>query len=204
MPLELYITFLAAVVLLGLTPGPMFALLIANSMAFGVQAGLRTLAGSILGLSLLVFSIILGLNSIVQFMADWFAWIKLAGAVYLIWLGFTKLRTPVTDVDAVPVSDKKRRFFTQGLAVSVSNPKVLLFLAAFLPQFLSPAYDVQLQLAVYGASFVIIVATIDFICVLATDRTRLLLSQSKRTMFNKVGGLALMFGGVWLLFSRRN
>jgi threonine/homoserine/homoserine lactone efflux protein len=203
MSIELYFTFLAAVVLLGLMPGPMFALLISNSMSFGVQAGLRTLAGSVLGLSLLVFSIVLGLTSIVQFMADWFDWVKLAGALYLIWLGFNKIRAPGANNDVIPATNKQRRFFIQGLVVSVSNPKVLLFLAAFLPQFLSPGYDMRFQLMVYGLSFITVVASIDLMCVLATEKTKSFLSQQRFSLFDKMSGILLMCGGVWLLFSRR-
>jgi len=204
MSIELYFTFLAAVVLLALTPGPMFALLISNSMSFGTQAGLRTLAGSVLGLTLLVYSIVLGLTSIVQFMAVWFDWVKLAGAIYLIWLGFNKIRTLSVNNDVVPAPNKPRRFFIQGFVVSVSNPKVLLFLAAFLPQFLSPEYDSRLQLVVYGTSFIAVVAAIDLMSVLASNKTKSFLSQHKLNLFDKLSGVLLMIGGTWLMFARRN
>ncbi len=204
MSIELYLTFLVTVVLLGLTPGPMFALLISNSMSFGVQAGLRTLGGSVLGLALLVFSIVLGLTSIVQFMAEWFDWVKLAGAIYLIWLGFNKIRASGANKDVVPAPNKPRRFFIQGFMVSVSNPKVLLFLAAFLPQFLSPEYDTHLQLMVYGLSFITVVAAIDLMCVLATGKTKSFLSQHRLNLFDKLSGVLLMIVGTWLMFARRN
>ncbi len=204
MSIELYLTFLATVVLLGLTPGPMFALLISNSMSFGKLAGLQTLGGSVLGLALLVFSIVLGLTSIVQFMANWFDWVKLAGALYLIWLGFNKIRTSAADNNVASASDRQRRFFIQGFVVSVSNPKVLLFLAAFLPQFLSPEYDTRLQLVVYGASFITIVAAIDLMCVLATGRSKSFLSQQRFALFEKLSGVLLVCGGFWLMLSRRN
>ncbi len=204
MSIELYLTFLVTVVLLGLAPGPMFALLISNSMSFGLQAGLRTLGGSILGLALLVFSIVLGLTSIVQLMADWFDWVKLAGAIYLIWLGFNKIRSSGADNDVTPATNKPRRFFIQGFVVSVSNPKVLLFLAAFLPQFLSPEYDTRFQLLVYGASFIAVVSAIDLMCVLATGKTKSFLSQQRFALFEKISGVLLIGGGVWLMLSRRN
>ena len=204
MSIEFYLTFLATVSLLGLTPGPMFALLISTSMSFGVHAGLRTLAGSILGLTLLVFSIVLGLSSIVQFMAHWFDGVKFAGALYLIWLGFSKIRGTGQNRDGIPVANKKHRFFMQGFMVSVSNPKVLLFLAAFLPQFLSPAHDMQLQLTIYGASFIFVIAAIDLMCVVATDKTRSFLSQQKLVLFDRIGGVVLMCAGALLMFSRRN
>jgi len=204
MSIELYLTFLATVGLLGLTPGPMFALLISTSVSFGVQAGLRTLAGSVLGLSLLVFSIVVGLTSIVQFMADWFDGVKLVGAVYLIWLGFTKIRASGANKDIFPVANKQRRFFIQGFLVSVSNPKVLLFLAAFLPQFLSPVYDTHLQLVVYGVSFITVIAIIDLSCVLATGKARLFLSRQRLALFDRISGMVLIAIGAWLMVTRRN
>jgi len=204
MSIELYLTFLAAVILLALTPGPMMALLISNSLSFGVSAGLRTLGGNIVGLTFLVGTIVLGLSFIVQFMADWFDWVKFAGAAYLIWLGFTKIRGAGSKDEMKRALDKQRRFFIQGLMVAVSNPKVLLFLAAFLPQFLSPDYDTRFQLVIYGASFVVAVAVVDLGYVLVTDKTKSFLSQQKLALFDKAGGVLLMCAGVWLLFARRN
>lgn len=207
MSIELYFTFLAAVILLALTPGPLMALLISNSVSFGTRAGMHTLAGSILALSLLVCCIVLGLTSIVQFMADWFTWVKLVGAAYLIWLGFVKIRGVGVrdDVVVLPEQTKNhRRFFVQGFTVSLANPKVLLFLAAFLPQFLSPAHDMSLQLVVYGISFVVGIGAVDLCYVLASSKTKSLLSRQKLALFDKISGAALMCGGVWLMLSRRN
>ncbi len=203
MSIELYLAFLAAVVLLGLTPGPLWALLTSTSISRGTQAGLRTVAGSMLGLALLAGCVVLGLTSIVRFMADWFDWIKIAGALYLIWLGYTKLRFSGTANAVEEPVDNRQRFFTQGFIVSIANPKVLLFLAAFLPQFISPAYDVQTQLLVYGASFVAAIAVVDLCYVLALGKLKTVLSERKLSLFDKVSGAALMCGGVWLLFARR-
>jgi len=180
------------------------ALLISNSVSHGMSAGIRSLIGSIFGLSVLVCCIVLGLASIIQFMADWFDWVKLAGAAYLIWLGFTKIRNAKIKQDVVVPQIKHRRFFIQGFLVSLSNPKVLLFLAAFLPQFLSPLHDTQFQLIIYGISFVVTIGMVDLMYVLATGKTKSLLSQQRLALFDKISGAALMCGGVGLMLSRRN
>jgi len=204
MSIELYLTFLAAVVLLALTPGPLMALLISTSVSFGTAAGVRILAGSVLGLTVLVCCIVLGLTSIVQFMSDWFNWVKLAGAAYLIWLGFVKLRDAGQQNNAVLPVEKHHRFLVQGFMVSIANPKILLFLAAFLPQFLNPAHDMQFQLIIYGVSFVVTIAVVDLMYVLAIGKTKSLLSRTRLALFDRVGGVLLMCGGVWLMLSRRN
>lgn len=203
MAIELYLTFLAAVVLLALTPGPAMALLISNSVSFGLQAGVRTLFGNLIGLTILVCCIVFGLTSIVHFMAEWFDWVKYAGAAYLIWLGFMKIWGVGVEPDEGVPEVKNRRFIMHGLFVAIGNPKVLLFLAAFLPQFLSPLHDIQVQLMVYGASFVAVIAVVDLVYVLAAGKTKTFLSRQKLAVFDKVSGVLLMCGGVWLIFARR-
>lgn len=204
MSIELYLTFLAAIILLGITPGPMMALLTSNILSFGMQAGMRTLAGNLLGLSVLMSCVVLGLNSIIAFMAEWFDWIKIIGAVYLIWLGITKIRFSDKATIAVPEIGNHRRFFIQGTLVALSNPKVLLFLAAFLPQFLSPAHDMQFQLIIYGISFVVALALVDLGYIIVMGKTKSVLSHWRLVLFNRLSGAALMCGGLGLLLARRN
>ncbi|MGB7204024.1 MAG: LysE family translocator, partial [Anderseniella sp.] len=121
MTLSLYLTFLGATSLLFLTPGPAMSLVLANSAAHGLRAGFMTVMGNAFGFALLVTIVIAGMVWIVELMANWFEWIKLAGAAYLIWLGVNRIRQG-SRLD-MPVNTSQSGFF-RGLVVAVANPKV--------------------------------------------------------------------------------
>ena len=140
MSIELLLAFLAACIVLALTPGPNMSLIIANTTVYGLPAGLWTLGGAALGLSLLAAAAALGMSSVMVFMSEWFDVIRWLGALYLVWLGARQLHQVWKgggDQAVNPVRARSR--FLQGLLVSLSNPKVLLFLGAFFPQFVDPA-----------------------------------------------------------------
>src|SRR5690606_15100461 len=92
MSFEVLLAFAGACFLLAATPGPMMSLILANVAAHGVRAGLWTIAGSLVGLALLVSAAAFGMTSIMVFMSDWFDVIRWIGALYLAWLGFERLR----------------------------------------------------------------------------------------------------------------
>src|SRR5258708_35329352 len=92
MSLEVFIAFVAACLLLACTPGPMMALILANVSSYGLRGGLWTLAGNLVGLSLLVAPAALGLTSLMTFMSGWVDVIRWFGALYLACLGVQQLR----------------------------------------------------------------------------------------------------------------
>jgi homoserine/homoserine lactone efflux protein len=107
MSTQVLLAFAATCVLLGLTPGPNMALIIANTASHGLRAGLATLSGVATGLVLLVTAAAAGMTSVVVFMAAWFDVLRWVGACYLAWLGFQQLRSwwrnrALPDVPAVP------------------------------------------------------------------------------------------------------
>src|SRR4029453_14706769 len=87
MSIELLIAFIAACILLGLTPGPNMSLIIANTLGGGLGSGFVTLVGTTTGLALLVGAAALGMSSVMGFMSEWFDVIRWLGAVYLVFLG---------------------------------------------------------------------------------------------------------------------
>ena len=91
MSLEILIAFVAACILLGLTPGPNMSLIIANTLRGGLASGFVTLAGTTTGLALLVGAAALGMSSVMVFMAEWFDVIRWLGALYLVFLGARQL-----------------------------------------------------------------------------------------------------------------
>jgi homoserine/homoserine lactone efflux protein len=205
MSIYLYSAFVLACIALAITPGPNMALFLANSATHGTRAALITLIGSSLGLSILVALATLGMTSAMVFVAEWFDVIRWIGAAYLIWLGISRLHAAwrMQPGDVIVAPAVRGRWFLQGFATSLSNPKVLLFLGAFLPQFINPAVAAGPQLALLAVTFVAVIAMVDTMTVLAFGSAREWLMGSRRRFAEGFSGLLLIFGGLWLATMRR-
>ena len=208
MSIYLYTAFVLASFALAITPGPNMALFIANSASYGVRPALLTVAGSALSLALLAAIAALGMTSIMIFVAEWFDVIRWIGVAYLVWLGAGRIRSAMRqDADyrlTVTPRPPHGRWFLQGMAASLVNPKVLLFLGAFLPQFIDPAHPAGQQLALLAATFVIVVAASDALLVLAFSKAKGLLKGEKRRLTEGATGVLLIFGGLYLATLKRS
>jgi len=91
--LSTLIPYLGACFLLAIVPGPTVTVILANALRSGTLAGVSIIAGTQLGLVTMILVVGLGLQAVMGFMAFAFDWIKLAGAAYLVWLGFNMLRS---------------------------------------------------------------------------------------------------------------
>lgn len=179
------------------------ALVIANSTLKGTRAGVVTLFGNMTGFGLLVASAVVGMAPLMTFAAQWFDVIKLVGALYLIWLGATyiyKSRLPQSDEELV--AGKSGNLYMQAVIVALSNPKVLLFIGAFFPQFIDPGQPMVRQLIVLGVSFTLIVGVADLGIILMSGLARKWLLQRKRQT-QAVNGILLVGAGLGLAFARR-
>jgi homoserine/homoserine lactone efflux protein len=206
MSTQVLLAFMAACVLLALTPGPNMALMIANTLRHGLRGGLVTLAGTTTGLALLVVAAVAGMTSIMVFMSTWFDAVRWAGALYLVYLGARQLwqlrgRSAQTGFDAPPV--RRGNWYLQGLVVSLSNPKVILFLGAFLPQFVDIEGDRVAQLTVLAVLFVIVLAAVDVGTTFAVARARSTLEASRLRLLDGAAGVFLILGGLALAMMRR-
>ena len=204
---EILIAFVAACILLGLTPGPNMSLIIANTLRGGLGSGFVTLAGTTTGLALLVAAAALGMSSVMVFMSECFDVIRWLGALYLVFLGARQLwqywRRRRDPTQPLPPASSRGGAYVQGLLVSLSNPKVLLFLGAFLPQFVDPAADPVRQLWVLAVLFVIVLAAVDVAYTVALAKARTTFNAAKLTVLDGVAGLLLLAGGVALAMVRR-
>ena len=201
----LFGAFLLACIVLAITPGPSMALLLANSTRYGRRAGLLTVLGNGIGLCILVASATLGLTSLMAFVAEWFDVIRWIGAAYLVWLGLTRLRAawrhfPGEMPNELPAVGT--RWFWHGLAVALSNPKVLLFLGAFFPQFVDPGAAIAPQLAILAVTFVIVIMLTDALMALAADAARGWFLGRAR-LLDGASGTLLICGAIWLATTRR-
>jgi threonine/homoserine/homoserine lactone efflux protein len=203
MPLQLYLAYVAACIALALLPGPIVTLVIANGLRYGTRAALINIFGAQVGLAVVIGIVGVGLTSMVATMGYWFDWVRLAGAAYLIWLGIALLWRPV----ALSAPDKapappRGGFFLQGLLVLLSNPKVLIFFGAFIPQFVDLKGDQFSQVVVLGLTFMVAAAMSDATYAVLAGKARTLLSERRTRLLSRVSGGFMIGGGLWLALTR--
>lgn len=199
---ELYFTYLLAGLVIVLVPGPTVTVIIANSLTHGTRAGLLNVAGTQLGLGLMMVAVAIGLTSLIATMGVWFDWVRLAGAGYLVWLGWKLLRAPVAFDAQAGAPAPRGGFFLQGLMVILANPKALLLFGAFIPQFIDPTGDYVWQVILLGVTFMVEAAVSDSVYAVLTGRARALLSGRRALMLSRGAGLFLIGGGAWLALLR--
>src|ERR1700761_1401862 len=203
MSLQLYLAFVAACSALALRRGPVVTLLIANGLRHGTRAALVNIAGVQAGLAIVIGIVAVGLTSLMATMGYWFDWVRFAGAAYLVWLGLKLIRNPVEGVetDAAP-PPPRGGFFLQGFLVALSNPKLLVFFGAFIPQFVDMNQDHLPQVALLGVTFMIVAALTDGAYALLAGRVRSFFSVRRTRLLSRVSGGVMIGGGVWRALPR--
>lgn len=203
MPLEIYAAYVLACLLITLVPGPTVTVIVANSLAYGVRAGLLNVAGTQVGLAVMMLTLIVGLSSVIEVMGWLFDWLRIAGALYLVWLGWKLIRAPdALDVRERPARAPRAGFLVQGLVVLLANPKALLWFGAFIPQFVDPRGDYVAQIALLGATAMAVAAVTDGAYAVVTGRARALLSRGRVRLVSRLSGAFLIGGGIWLALTR--
>jgi threonine/homoserine/homoserine lactone efflux protein len=202
MSLQLYLAFVAACIALALLPGPVVTLMIANGLRYGTRSALINIAGVQAGLAIVIGIVAIGLTSLMATMGYWFNWVRFAGAAYLVWLGIKLIRAPGEDISAEAPPPPRGGFFLQGLLVLLSNPKVLVFFGAFIPQFMDMSQDHFPQVALLGVTFMIIAGMTDAIYVLLAGRARRFFSARRTRLLSRVSGGFMIGGGLWLALTR--
>ena len=156
--LSTYAVFLATAIVLLLVPGPAVLYVVTRSIEMGRSGGLASVAGITTGTVAYVALAAAGLSSLILASTVAFDAVKYAGAAYLFLLGVRRLLgrgLEAPDRDAAPRT--RRRAYTQGVLVNLTNPKTIVFVFAFLPQFVDPhANRAWLQVLVLGLSFALL------------------------------------------------
>jgi threonine/homoserine/homoserine lactone efflux protein len=147
--------FVAASVVLLLTPGPAVLYIVARSVKQGRAAGLVSVLGIHLGTIVHITAAAVGLSALVVSSALAFAFVKYLGAAYLIWIGIQTFMARDLDPEAQAVpAEPLRRVFRDGFVVNLFNPKTAIFFLAFLPQFVDPGRGaLHWQILVLGLTF---------------------------------------------------
>ena len=200
---SLLLTFTLTSLLLIVIPGPNIAFIVANSLGQGTRAGLLTVVGTASAGALTLMLAGAGLAAMLTAVAGWVEWIRWLGVGYLVYLGVTQWRAKPVDLVRQPEAPRSAAWLcSRGALMSLTNPKALVFYAAFLPQFIDPARRVGPQLAELAAVWFVIGAVNDVTWALLAGRLRPFLATRGR-LRNRVSGSFMIGAGVGLALSRR-
>lgn len=206
-PFDLLIPFFVATMIFACVPGPGLLYAAARTISQGRRAGWLAALGLHIGGYGHILATAFGLAALLQAVPVLYGAVKLAGAIYLIWLGyrmFTSHEVAILSSSQIPSS---RKAIAESIVVELLNPKTALFYLSFLPQFtdLDAAFPVWLQLLLLGTIVNFMFSLTDLICVISSDKlTRLLTaSQSANRFVRRIGGGILVALGLNLAVSKQ-
>lgn len=198
--------FFAAALAIAISPGPGIFYVAARTLAGGRSEGLASSFGTGLGGLVHVAAGAVGVSALVMASAEAFTILKLAGALYLVWIGLKTIREARQAFEAKAVTTGAARAFREGIVVETLNPKTAAFFLAFLPQFVDPAAGpVWLQFLVLGLISVALNTAVDVVVALLASRARSIATARPTTLRRlrmAAGGLIAALG-LALLFARR-
>jgi threonine/homoserine/homoserine lactone efflux protein len=206
MQIELWLAFVAATVVLLILPGPTILTVISYSVSHGRRANIPLVAGVALGDSTALVVSLLGLGALLATSAFWFTVVKVAGGLYLLYLGIKLLLAGASpqSLSKPQAPHSLWRLLASTYLVTALNPKGIVFFVAFLPQFLNASAPLVPQLWLLGATFVTLAALNAGVYALFASTARdVLASPRAQRRFNLLGGSLISAAGVWALLAKR-
>jgi len=205
MELQVFFAFVIATSIMIALPGPSVILTVAHSISFGWRPAIATVAGETMGIAVQLLIAAIGLASLLSTVAGAFEWIRWAGAAYLVYLGIKQWRSADVPLEFNTSKISKKNRFIQGLVITIPNPKSLVFIAAFLPQFIDVARPISLQLTVIVPTFLLITFTVTSVWAITAGSARLFLKSQRaiKTVSRTSGGL-MVLAGMGLAVARRS
>lgn len=206
-PPENLLAFTLAALVLIVIPGPAVLFSVGRTLALGRTGGLLSVAGVALALLPIVALVALGVGGIIARSVPLFTGLKIAGALYLVYLGIQAIRhrrrSTAAAIDQAALPHSAGRQLSQGFVVGITNPKTIAFFVAVLPQFVDlDAGGVPLQMIALGAVFALIAVVCDSIWVLAAAAARAWFARSPKrieTLTATGGGMMIGLGGILLV-----
>ena len=221
MTLSTWWLFLVMTFVVSATPGPNMLLVMSTSARHGVRAAVLAMAGCMTALLIMMSLSAAGLGALLQSFPAVFDALRLTGAAYLAWLGIQCWRSPVQDAtDAPPTADTHSGpapahanaqpqppmlapggVYRQGFLVAASNPKAILFAAAFFPQFIAPELPKLPQFTILLTTFTVVEVAWYFVYAISGQRLSVYLQRAHvMRAFNRLtGGVFVGFAGLMAL-----
>lgn len=203
MSLQDWFGFVVIAMLVTLTPGPGVIMALSNSVAYGPRRAMLGSVGNACGLLVISAATSAGLGVLLQASAMAFLLLKVLGASYLIYLGVKQWtsRTSAFDKLDQPAgrAGANHRLILNGVTVALTNPKAILFFAAFLPQFIQPGRDSNMQLGILVPTFAACsIISHAFYVILAQALQRKLASPHRARLMNRLFGASFVALGASL------
>jgi threonine/homoserine/homoserine lactone efflux protein len=198
-----FILFLAAAIVLAVTPGPGIFYVLARTLAGGRREGFQSSFGTFFGGLFHVFAAALGVSAILAASAVAFHTVKYAGAAYLVFLGIKMIRSRNAELPT-QTSAPQGSAFRQGILTEALNPKTALFFLSFIPQFIAPERGhIFFQFATLGVLSVTLNTAADLaVASLAAPLERKLKSSARfRRDQRTASGLGMIGLGAYVVFA---
>lgn len=205
MSLDLWLSFVAIIIIAVLSPGPAVLLAVTQGSQFGARRAAIAIFGNITGLAILISASAFGIGTLLTASSDWFMWLRIVGGVYLVYLGVRLVlsRPKNLAADGTVQMTSRWKAYSQGVGVALSNPKALLLIGALFPQFMDVTQPITPQLVILGATLM----TLSFsaLMIYATALKTLVAKSHKAILgrVNKVTGTLFVMLGVALAAGSR-
>ena len=204
MELPAYLTFVIVSAAQSATPGPSTLFIVNNAVAYGWPRALGALGGDLTAIAMLATLSVVGLGALIETYPSAFLGLRLAGASYILWLGWTFLRSGVQHAGAAagqaPPARSGLALWLHSFGVGISNPKAVLFFAALFPQFL-PANGGTAVIALLVATFVVVkFVVLGSFAVGARHVVRLFRKQEHARRGRMLTGIFFMIFGVLMIW----
>lgn len=196
MQIETWFLYTLAALGLSLSPGPNSLLAMTHGALHGTRMTLFTVAGGALGFIVLIALSMFGIAALIQSSIVWLTLLKWVGGAYLVWLGIQVWRSPPLDLEVAASSERPNvaSLFWQGALAATTNPKGILFFAAFLPQFIDPARSLVIQFLVMAGTFVMTEVITEVGLASTAHRIRPWLARVGKRFNRACGGVFMALG----------
>ena len=196
MSLHTWLIYLAAAIGLSLSPGPNGLLALTHGALHGRRMTLWTIFGGSFGFVAVIALSMFGIGALLQTSLVWLTVLKWLGGAYLVWLGIQVWRAPALGVELMALSSERGGWslFRQGALSAMTNPKGILFFAAFLPQFIDPARSLVMQFLIMAGTFAGIEVITEFVIASTAHRIRPWLERSGKRFNQACGGIFIAIG----------
>jgi threonine/homoserine/homoserine lactone efflux protein len=189
--------YFAAALGLSLSPGPNSLLALTHGALHGRRMALYTLCGGAVGFVLIIALSMFGIGALLKASLVWLTVLKWVGGAYLVWLGIQVWRSPPISVRREGAGEARpRALFRQGFLAAATNPKGILFFAAFLPQFVDPSRSLLTQFLVMAATFAVIEFITELVLATLAQRITAWLARVGRVFNRTCGGVFIAIGAL--------
>jgi homoserine/homoserine lactone efflux protein len=191
-----WLIYLLAAVGLSLSPGPNGLLALTHGALHGRRKALYTICGGASGFVVVMALSMFGIGALLQASLVWLLVLKWLGGAYLVWLGIQVWRSPPIGVDVERPAQPRAggSLFRQGALAALTNPKAILFFAAFLPQFIDAGRSLLVQFAVMAGTFAAIEIATELLIASMASRISPWLRRVGRRFNQACGGVFVAIG----------